>query len=102
MRCRAADIHLLARGVNCRESRVAASGHAFFIDSIRCVNRERRLLSNCSMQDRQRYPEHCRHHLHLFDLLEQGRRADAAAVVREPLNPTLQNHAKIRALLGSG
>lgn len=114
-RCRAAEIHLLDggietdtadqlhdRGVNFHESLVAASGNAFFIDSIRRVNRVRRLLSYRSMQDRARYPEHCRQHLHLLDLLEQGRNADAAATMREHLNATLQNHAKIRDLLGSG
>ena len=114
-RCRAAEIHLLEggittdtadqlhdRGVNFHESLVAASGNAFFIDSIRRVNGVRRLLSYRSMQDRQRYPEHCRQHLHLLDLLEQGRNTDAAAAMREHLNATLQNHAKIRDLLGSG
>lgn len=114
-RCRAAEIHLLEggietdtadqlhdRGVNFHESLVAASGNAFFIDSIRRVNRVRRLLSYRSMQDRARYPEHCRQHLHLLDLLEQGRNADAAATMREHLNATLLNHASIRDLLGSG
>ncbi len=113
-RCRAAEIHLLEggietdtadqlheRGVNFHESLVAASGNAFFIDSIRRVNRVRRLLSYRSMQNRQRYPEHCQQHLHLLDLLEQGRNADAAAAMREHLSATLQNHAKIRDLLGS-
>ncbi len=112
-RCRAAEVHLLEggietdtadqlhdRGVHFHESLVAASGNAFFIDTIRRVNRVRRLLSYRSMQDRQRYPEHCRQHLHLLDLLEQGRHADAAATMREHLGATLANLAKISDLLG--
>ena len=111
-RCRAAEVHLLEggietdtadqlhdRGVNFHESLVAASGNAFFIDTIRRVNRVRRLLSYRSMQDRQRYPEHCRQHLHLLDLLEQGRNVDAAATMREHLGATLTNLAKISDLL---
>lgn len=112
-RCRAAEVHLLEggietdtadqlhdRGVNFHESLVAASGNAFFIDAIRRVNRVRRLLSYRSMQDRQRYPEHCHQHLHLLDLLEQGRNADAATTMREHLGATLTNLAKISDLLG--
>ena len=75
-RCRAAEIHLLEggiaadpadrihdRGVNFHESLVEASGNVYFIDTIRRVNRVRRLLSYRSMQDRARYREHCEQHL---------------------------------------
>ena len=110
--CRAAEHHLLdggietdtpdqlhERGVRFHESLVEASGNPFFIDTIRRVNRVRRLISYRSMQDRQRYKEHCHQHLHLLDLLEAGRHAEAADTMREHLNRTLQNHQKIRKLL---
>lgn len=110
--CRAAEQHLLdggietdtpdqlhERGVRFHESLVEASGNPFFIDTIRRVNRVRRLISYRSMQDRQRYKEHCHQHLHLLDLLEAGRHAEAADTMREHLNRTLQNHQKIRKLL---
>jgi DNA-binding GntR family transcriptional regulator len=110
--CRAAEQHLLAggiesdtpdqlheRGVRFHESLVEASGNPFFIDTIRRVNRVRRLISYRSMQDRQRYQEHCLQHLHLLELLEHGRNAEAADTMREHLAITLQNHQKIRSIL---
>jgi DNA-binding GntR family transcriptional regulator len=110
--CRAAEQHLLdggidtdtpdqlhERGVRFHESLIEASGNPFFIDTIRRVNRVRRLISYRSMQDRQRYQEHCRQHLHLLDLLEAGRQAEAADSLRAHLASTLKNHQKIRKLL---
>lgn len=111
-KCRAAEHHLLdggietdtpdqlhERGVRFHESLIEASGNPFFIDTIRRVNRVRRLMSYRSMQDRQRYKEHCQQHLHLLDLLEAGRNEDAADTMREHLSRTLKNHQKIRKLL---
>jgi DNA-binding GntR family transcriptional regulator len=110
--CRAAEQHLLdggietdtpdqlhERGVRFHESLIEASGNPFFIDTIRRVNRVRRLISYRSMQDRQRYKEHCKQHLHLLDLLEAGRNQEAAETMREHLSRTLKNHQKIRQLL---
>lgn len=110
--CRAAEQHLLEggietdtpdqlheRGVRFHESLIEASGNPFFIDTIRRVNRVRRLISYRSMQDRQRYKEHCKQHLHLLDLLEAGRNQEAADTMREHLSRTLKNHQKIRNLL---
>lgn len=110
--CRAAEHHLLdggietdtpdqlhERGVRFHESLVEASGNPFFIDTIRRVNRVRRLISYRSMQDRQRYKEHCHQHLQLLDLIEAGRNREAADTMREHLARTLENHQKIRKLL---
>jgi DNA-binding GntR family transcriptional regulator len=110
--CRAAEQHLIEggietdtpdqlheRGVRFHESLVEASGNPFFIDTIRRVNRVRRLISYRSMQDRKRYKEHCLQHLHLLDLLASGRNHEAADVMREHLERTLKNHQKIRKLL---
>ena len=110
--CRAAEHHLLAggiepdtpdqlheRGVRFHESLVEASGNPFFIETIRRVNRVRRLMSYRSMQDRKRYTEHCRQHLKLLDLLEAGHNEDAANLMREHLARTLKNHQKISPLL---
>jgi DNA-binding GntR family transcriptional regulator len=110
--CRAAEHHLLdggietdspdqlhERGVRFHESLVEASGNPFFIDTMRRVNRVRRLISYRSMQDRQRYVDHCRQHLHVLDLLQAGRQAAAADSLREHLMLTLKNHQKIRQLL---
>ena len=114
-RCRAAEIHLLEggiatdpadrihdRGVNFHESLVEASGNVFFIDTIRRVNRVRRLLSYRSMQDRVRYREHCEQHLNILELLGRERNEEASLAMREHLASTLRNLASISDLLGPG
>lgn len=111
-KCRAAEHHLLdggieidtpdqlhERGVRFHESLVEASGNPFFIDTIRRVNRVRRLISYRSMQDRKRYTEHCQQHLQVLDLIAKGKRVDAAEIMRKHLQRTLENHQKIRRLL---
>lgn len=87
------------RGVRFHESLVEASGNPFFIDTIRRANRVRRLLSYRSMLRRDRYPEHCRQHLHILDLLEQDRNADASAFMRDHLDHTLRALAQIEHIL---
>jgi DNA-binding GntR family transcriptional regulator len=111
-RCRAAEVHLLdggiktdtadqlhERGVRFHESLVEASGNPFFIDTIRRVNSVRRLLSYRSMQDRKRYKEHCHQHLHVLDLLAQGRNIEASEALRSHLSSTLKNLKKISGIL---
>jgi DNA-binding GntR family transcriptional regulator len=111
-RCRAAELHLLHggiktdtadqihdRGVRFHEALVEGSGNPFFIDTIRRVNRVRRLLSYRSMQDRKRYKQHCEQHLAILDLLEQGRNEEAAETLRAHLGDTLKNLGKIRKIL---
>ncbi|SPK70083.1 GntR family transcriptional regulator (plasmid) [Cupriavidus taiwanensis] len=113
-RLRAAEQHLLDggiqtdtadqlhdRGVRFHESLVEGSGNPFFIDTIRRVNRVRRLLSYRSMRERTRYEEHARQHMHLLDLLERGRNADASAAMRDHLDHTLAALANIRSILKS-
>ena len=111
-RCRAAELHLLAggietdtadqlheRGVRFHEAIVEASGNPFFIDTIRRVNRVRRLLSYRAMQDRKRYKQHCRQHLDVLQLLEQQRNEEASALLREHLQSTLRNFARLTDIL---
>jgi len=109
---RATERHLLAggietatadelhnRGVRFHESLVEASGNAFFIDTIKRVNRVRRLLSYRSMRQRDRYPEHCRQHLHVLDLLVRERNDEASAFMKEHLQYTLSSISKIGDIL---
>lgn len=111
-RCRAAEHHLLAggietdtadqihdRGVRFHESLVEASGNSFFIDTIRRVNRVRRLLSYRSTQNRARYVEHCMQHLHILALLEQERNDEASEALREHLRHTLEALSRISSIL---
>lgn len=111
-RCRAAERHLLdggidsdsadqlhERGVRFHESLVEASGNPFFIDTIKRVNRVRRLLSYRSMQDRSRYGQHCEQHLEILDLLERERNEEASQALARHLRSTLDNLARIRGIL---
>jgi DNA-binding GntR family transcriptional regulator len=113
-RCRAAERQLLKggiqtatadqlhdRGVRFHESLVEGSGNPFFIDTMRRVNRVRRLLSYRSMRDRSRYKEHCEQHLRLLELLERERNDEAAEAMREHLGSTLRNLARISDILDS-
>lgn len=113
-RCKAAELHLLAggietdtadqlheRGVFFHETLVEGSGNPFFIDAIRRVNRVRRLLSYRSMRDRKRYKQHCRQHLHLIELLEQERNEEASEAMREHLHSTLRNFARLTDILAA-
>jgi len=113
-RCRAAEMHLLNggiatdtadqlhdRGVRFHESLVEASGNPFFIDTIKRVNRVRRLLSYRSMQDRSRYAQHCDQHLAILDLLERERNDEAADALSAHLRSTLDNLARISGILTS-
>jgi DNA-binding GntR family transcriptional regulator len=110
--CRATELHLLDggimtasadelhnRGVRFHESLVEASGNSFFIDTIKRVNRVRRLLSYRSMKQRERYVEHCKQHLHVLELLERGKNEDAAVFMREHLLHTLNALSKIEGIL---
>ncbi|MBW0449251.1 GntR family transcriptional regulator [Paraburkholderia phenoliruptrix] len=113
-RCREVEKHLLAggietdtadqlhdRGVRFHESLVEASGNGFFIDTIKRVNRVRRLLSYRSMQHRERYVEHAKQHLHLLELLEHERNEEASEAMREHLLHTLDALSRISEILES-
>jgi DNA-binding GntR family transcriptional regulator len=110
--CRETELHLLNggigtasadelhdRGVRFHESLVEASGNPFFIDTIKRANRVRRLLSYRSMTQRERYPEHCRQHLHILDLLEHDKNEEASVFMRDHLVHTLNSLAKIEYIL---
>ncbi|HYD94954.1 MAG TPA: GntR family transcriptional regulator [Noviherbaspirillum sp.] len=111
-RCKAAELHLLEggidtdtpdqlhdRGVRFHETLVGGSGNPFFIDTIRRVNRVRRLLSYRSTLDRSRYKQHCKQHLHILELLQKERNEEASEAVAEHLRSTVKNITKIRKLL---
>lgn len=111
-RCKAAELHLLkggietatadelhARGVFFHETLVEGSGNPFFVDTIRRVNRVRRLLSYRAMQDRRRYKQHCKQHLQVLDLLEHERNEEASVAMREHLHSTLRNFAKLADII---
>jgi DNA-binding GntR family transcriptional regulator len=111
-RCRAAEKRLLdgaidtdsadalhERGVRFHEAIVGASGNPFFLETVRRINRVRRLLSYRSMIDRRRYRQQCREHLQILDLLERGKNEEAAQALCRHLEHTVANYQQIRAVL---
>jgi DNA-binding GntR family transcriptional regulator len=113
-RCRAAEIQLLEggietatadqlheRGVRFHEAIIEASGNPFFVDTIRRVNRVRRLLSYRAMKDRKRYKQHCQQHLDILNMLERERNEEASSLLRAHLQSTLNNFAKITDILAT-
>lgn len=111
-RCRTAELRLLEggietdtpdalheRGVYFHETIVGACRNPFFLDTLRRINRVRRLLSYRTMVDRRRYKQQCKEHLRILDLLERERNAEAATALREHLVTTIGNLDRIRPLL---
>jgi DNA-binding GntR family transcriptional regulator len=110
--CRHAEERLLAgaietdsadalheRGVRFHETIVGASGNPFFLDTIRRLNRVRRLLSYRSMLDRKRYRAQCEEHLAILDSLARRDQDEAAQRLRAHLAHTIENLAQIRPIL---
>jgi DNA-binding GntR family transcriptional regulator len=111
-RCRAAELRLLSgaietdsadalheRGVRFHEAIVGASGNPFFLDTVRRINRVRRLLSYRSMIDRKRYRQQCKEHLQILDLLEAGKSDQASQALRRHLEHTVENLNRIKGVL---
>jgi DNA-binding GntR family transcriptional regulator len=111
-RCRAAELRLLGgaietdsadalheRGVQFHETIVGACQNPFFLETLRRINRVRRLLSYRGMVDRRRYKQQAEEHLVILDLLERERNDEAAVALREHLITTLGNLDRIRPLL---
>jgi DNA-binding GntR family transcriptional regulator len=110
--CRTAEQHLLdggihtdsaqalhQRGVQFHEAIVSASGNEFFIDTLRRVNRIRRLLSYRSTLDRSRFALHCEQHLQILRLLEQGKNRLASQALHAHLKSTLKNLEMLTPIL---
>ncbi len=72
------------------------SGNAFFIESLRKVNRLRRLIEYRQALPRERALEKCREHVRLLDLLLDGHREAASAFLREHLAGVSEEKQKPR------
>jgi DNA-binding GntR family transcriptional regulator len=90
---------LYERGVRFHETLSAASRNPFFLDTLRRVNRVRRLLAYRSMIDRRRYYSQAREHLRILDLLVHERNEEAAAMMARHLRSVVRNLKKIKPLL---
>ncbi|KAA0700225.1 GntR family transcriptional regulator [Neorhizobium sp. P12A] len=65
------------------EMLVACSRNGFFLDSLKRINRLRRLIEYHITIDRSRLPQQTAEHLHILDLVEGGRREEAAAFLHD-------------------
>jgi DNA-binding GntR family transcriptional regulator len=111
-RCRNAELRLLAgaietdtadvlheRGVRFHEAIVGASKNPFFLETVRRINRVRRLLSYRSMVDRKRYRQQCLEHLEILDLLQAEKNEAASEALRRHLEHTVENLNEIKGVL---
>jgi DNA-binding GntR family transcriptional regulator len=72
------------------EAIVAGSGNAFLIDTIRRINRLRRLLDYRTQFDRARLVQQCREHLTLLDLIEARNFGRAAEFLKHHIDVARQ------------
>jgi DNA-binding GntR family transcriptional regulator len=111
-RCRNAELRLLAgaietdspdmlheRGVRFHEAIVGASKNPFFLETIKRINRIRRLLSYRSMVDRKRYRQQCQEHLEILTLLQAEKNEEASRALHRHLEHTVENLKQITAVL---
>lgn len=86
------DIFKLSRsqlfqvGAQLHELIVRCSGNAFFLEAIRRQNQLRRFMSYKANVDRPRLINQCKEHIHLLNLIESGRREEAADFLRTHLD----------------
>ncbi|WP_245614895.1 GntR family transcriptional regulator [Muricoccus aerilatus] len=99
---RASSDALYERGVRYHEAIVGASGNPFMLEALQRVNRVRRLLVYRTLVDRQRFYRQAREHLAILDLLEAGRREEAAEAMRAHLGAVMESMAAARPLLETG
>ena len=81
----ASDAEIFAWNSGLHETIAACSNNRFFIESIKRVNRLRRLMEYRQKLDRKAAIARCREHIALIDLLLAGKRNRAAAMLRSHL-----------------
>jgi DNA-binding GntR family transcriptional regulator len=79
------------------ETIVAGSNNRYFVDTIKRVNRIRRLLSYEGMTERDRYRKQSLEHLAILDLIESNRREDAADALRRHLEAVQRHYDTVLA-----
>lgn len=86
------DIFILSRsqlfqiGAQLHELIVRCSGNTFFLEAIRRQNQLRRFMGYKANVDRTRLINQCQEHIHLLDLIQSGRRFEAADFLRTHLD----------------
>jgi DNA-binding GntR family transcriptional regulator len=87
---------LYERGVRFHEMLAEASNNPFFLDTLRRINRMRRLFTYRAMADRARYYGQVKDHIRILDLLIENKNHQAADQMRAHLDRVLANIQKIK------
>ncbi len=82
----ASDARIFELNSGLHETIIACSGNGFFIDALVRLNRLRRLMEHRQKLDRTDAVERCREHVAILDLLLEGRRPEAAELMRRHLS----------------
>ncbi|WP_454719023.1 GntR family transcriptional regulator [Caulobacter segnis] len=90
----ASDARIFELNSGLHETIITCSGNSFFIDALVRLNRLRRLMEHRQRLDRADAVERCREHVAILDLLLEGRRPEAAALMRRHLSSV--GAAKVR------
>ncbi len=84
---------LFQAGVRVHEAIMECSGNAFFIDGLRRANQLRRLLAYQRITPS--WVANCQSHIRIIDLLAEGRRDEAAALMKNHLEASLEGSRMI-------
>lgn len=79
---RASRADIFAANSEFHEMLVGCAHNPFFLDPVRRVNRQRRLVEYHITVDRSRLPIQCREHINILTLLEKGLRQEASDFLR--------------------
>jgi DNA-binding GntR family transcriptional regulator len=82
----ASDARIFELNSGLHETIITCSGNGFFIDALVRLNRLRRLMEHRQNLDRTDAIERCREHVAIIDLLLEGRRPEAAELMRRHLS----------------
>lgn len=85
---------LFQAGAEFHELVVGCSGNPFFLDSLRRINRLRRLIEYRAMFDRGRLIKQYEEHIKLLDLLLEGRQQDAVEFLRVHLGAASERKSR--------
>lgn len=90
------DITLFEMNTGLHQAIAACSRNTFFIDSLKRIDRLRRLIDYKQMLDRDTAKGRCQEHVHMVDLLFAGRRQEASDFMRRHLAslPRLKEKAR--------
>lgn len=92
------DEQIYQRGVTFHETLAEASNNPFFSDTLRRVNRLRRLLAYRTLADRSRYYAQAHEHLAILAHIERGDMTAASAAMRQHLATVMGNLERLGAL----